>query len=120
LDRYGAETGKRITGLTRDALQLLRSYDWPGNVRELENVVRRAIILSKGKKLAPEDLGLPLKLQSTAAVSLREVREAAEREHIKQILTRCNGNISKAAAELGISRPTLHGLIERFQLKEEE
>ena len=117
VDRYAAEMGKRVTGFTRDAFQALRSYEWPGNVRELENVVRRAIVLSKGKRLTAEDLSLEETLVNAAGTTLREVREAAEREHIKQVLERYDGNISKAAAELGISRPTLHGLLVRLHLR---
>jgi two-component system NtrC family response regulator len=118
LTRYATELGKRVTGLTREAMQIIRSYHWPGNVRELENVIRRAIILSKGKRLTTEDLGLEGKIVCAVGSSLREVRETAEKEHIKQILARCKGNISKAAIELGISRPTLHGLLVKLQLRE--
>jgi two-component system NtrC family response regulator len=98
----------------------IESYPWPGNVRQLENHVRRAALLAQGAQVTVEDLRLP----SAASVeslspgtTLRAAREATERELIRAALERHGGNVSRSAKELGISRPTLHELINKYKLR---
>ena len=95
-----------------------RPTSGPGNVRELENCVKRAVIMADGGTIGPEDLGL----QAAVAVgderaTLKQVRETAERDAVVRVLGRVNGNVSKAAELLGVSRPTLYDLMERFGLR---
>jgi len=114
LHRYAAEHKKKITGFTRQALQALQAHSWSGNVRELENRIKRAVIMAQTSKLGPEDLQLTAENISSGGLSLREARDAAEREIILQALSRNHGNMSRVAEELGISRPTLYELIEKL------
>jgi two-component system NtrC family response regulator len=107
---------KAVNGFGPDALAAIKSYSWPGNVRELENKVKRAVIMSEKKTLTPADLDLAQAGEEGSADSLKEVRIAAEKEHILKVLRRCGWNISMAAQELGISRPTLHDFIKKYRI----
>jgi two-component system NtrC family response regulator len=117
LQRYAAEDKKRITGFTPQALRALESHDWPGNVRELENRVKRAVIMAEGPIVTDEDLELTSQHAKYEGLGLREAREALERDLILRSLSGNKGNISKAAAELNISRPTLYELMEKLGIK---
>ena len=103
--------------LLPDAIDVIDSHPWPGNVRELENVIKRAVIMSDGPTIAAQDLGLSPVNNEPAALNLRQVRDEAERTAVLKVLGRVNGNLSKAAELLGVSRPTLYDLMHRFGLK---
>ncbi len=90
-------------------------YRWPGNVRELEHVIQRAVLLANGKLVRGEDLDLEPNVQ-TEALSLRTVRERTDRVTIIEALRRTGGNISRAAQELEISRPSLHDLLRKHRV----
>ena len=105
---------KDVKGVSESALAMLMDYAWPGNVRELENVIERAVTLSRGEKIVPEDL--PQAVQG-ARGDRRVLDEAAERtlsleavekEYILKILDRTGGNKYQAAHALGIDRKTLY------------
>ena len=116
LDRYSGETGKKIAGFERAAIEAIKSYGWPGNVRELENRIKRAVIMAESKRMTPADLELDSPYEKYHGKGLREAREALEREIIERALARNKGNVTRTAAELGVSRPTLYELIERYGL----
>jgi DNA-binding NtrC family response regulator len=106
--------GKEEKGVTEAALAMLMDYMWPGNVRELENVIERAVTLSRGEKITPDDL--PPGVQG-ARGDRRVLEEAAEKtlslheiekEYIKKILEKTGGNKYQAAHVLGIDRKTLY------------
>ena len=105
-----------VHGFRSDAMAAIRSYAWPGNVRELENKVKRAVIMSEKKTLTPTDLDLAPAGEENLSDSLKEVRSAAERDHITKVLGKCDWNITKAAHEMGISRPTLHDFIKKHNI----
>ena len=109
--------GERRKGLSPDAIEALSAYRWPGNVRELENRIKRALIMADGALIQPADLDLAPGSAPTETASLKDIRERAEVEAIQRSLARHNGNITHAAAELGVSRPTLHDLIKRYGLR---
>jgi two-component system NtrC family response regulator len=96
-------------------------YSWPGNVRELQNRVKRAVIMASGSRVAAKDLELEHAQDRAApsATTLREARERVEREVVEQALKRNSGRITAAAADLGISRPTLYELMERLGVTKE-
>jgi two-component system NtrC family response regulator len=114
LQKYSAEFGRKIVGFERSGLEVLRTHGWPGNVRELENRVKRAIIMAEGRKIAPADLELDSPLEKYNGKPLREARRAIEREIIEKALAKTAGNITRAASELGITRPTLYDLISKY------
>ncbi len=114
LDRCAAESRKRITGFTPQATYAIEHYEWPGNVRELENRIKRSVIMADGKKIRPEDLEINFNTdQGQGALSLKAARENLDKIMIQKALTVCQGNLSKAAKELGVSRPTLYDLMEK-------
>lgn len=114
LDRYGSEMGRRITGFTGDALRAMESHTWPGNVRELENRIKRAVIMARGSEITPEDLELSSDWGAEDSLDLRTVRQAAEERAVQRALAYSDGNISRAAEILGITRPTLYELMRRL------
>lgn len=114
LRRLAAQHHRRVR-LGAAALQALTAYSWPGNVRELENRVARAVILARGREIVPEDLGLGVP-EAGPSPALRQARAEAERRALLEALSRHRGNISHAARELQVSRPTLHALLQKHQL----
>ena len=110
-----AEAGRKIAGFSKDAIAAMRAHAWPGNVRELENRVRRAAVMAETKHLTAADLELTE--AQAPRQGLRELRAGLERETIRAALKRNRGNVSQTAAELGISRPTLYGLLAKFDIE---
>jgi two-component system NtrC family response regulator len=117
LQRYAAEDKKKITGFTPQALRSLEAHDWPGNVRELENRVKRAVIMAEGVKVTPGDLELTSSYATYQGMGLREARETLEKDLIERSLSRNRGNVTKAAADLGVSRPTLYELMQKLGIE---
>jgi two-component system NtrC family response regulator len=117
LKRYVQESNRKISGFTAEVAQAIRNYSWPGNVRELENRLRRAAIMADGNRITLADLGLDASYAKYSSLSLKEARELLEKEMVERALARCAGNISKAADELGVSRPTLYELIEKLNIE---
>ena len=115
--RFGAEQRRGNLTLLPDAVAAIESYAWPGNVRELENVIRRAVIMADGPGINAADIGLAPEMQETSQLNLRQVRDEAEKHAVLRALSRVDGNLSKAADLLGVSRPTIYELIHRFGLK---
>jgi two-component system NtrC family response regulator len=102
--------------LLPDAIDAIESHPWPGNVRELENVIKRAVIMADAQKIGAADIGLAPP-ETDAVLNLRQVRDEAEKGAVVRVLARVNGNLSKAAELLGVSRPTLYDLMDRFGLR---
>jgi two-component system NtrC family response regulator len=115
--KFAEEQRRGTMTLMPDALESIDAYGWPGNVRELENVIKRAVIMADGNAITAEDVGLAAPEDASDTLNLRQVREHAERNAVLRVLGRVNGNLSKAADLLGVSRPTLYDLMHRFGLK---
>jgi two-component system NtrC family response regulator len=115
--RIAAEQRRGSMSLLPDALEAIDAHAWPGNVRELENVIKRAVIMADGDGIGATDIGLDAAPGAPDALNLRQVREQAEKGAVLRVLGRVNGNLSKAAELLGVSRPTLYDLMHRFGLK---
>jgi len=116
LRRYAAQESRRNLVFAPDAVRAIERHSWPGNVRELQNRVRRAVIMASGPRVTANDLELDtVKSAATSGgTTLRQAREQVEREMIQQTLKRHAGKITSAAAELGISRPTLYELMDKL------
>ncbi len=113
--QFAAEQRRGAMNLTAEAIGAIEAHAWPGNVRELENVIKRAVIMADGMSIGIADVGLADGGPST--LNLRRVREEAEKNAVLRVLGRVNGNFSKAAELLGVSRPTLYDLMHRCGLK---
>jgi len=114
LRKYANEHKTKISGFTPQALRMIERHRWPGNVRELENRIKRAVIMAEGPKVTPGDLELSSLDARYNGFGLKEAREALEKELIKRALEKNNSNITRAAEELGVSRPTLYELIDKL------
>jgi two-component system NtrC family response regulator len=117
LRKFSGVQGKPKRGFSEQALAALEAYNWPGNVRELENKVKTAMIMAEGTMITPEDLGLKETSASELLFNLKEVRTRAERQAIQQALSITDGNISRTAELLGVSRPTLYDLMEKYGIR---
>lgn len=120
LKRFTAENKKDSLAFDMEAMKAFSRHSWPGNIRELENKVKRAVIMAEGKKIRAEDLELTHLSPVPVGASLKEAREAVEREMIQQALRKHAGRIAPASAELGISRPTLYELMDKLGIQRAE
>ncbi len=105
---------KKTLCFSRKALEAIEVYPWPGNVRELENRLRRAVIMSAGKQITPQDLSLEGPYAQLDSMGLNKAREAVERDLIERAIARNRGNLTKCADELQIARSSLYELIEKL------
>jgi two-component system NtrC family response regulator len=119
LDRYSRELKRPIKGFDSNATSAINAYDWPGNVRELESRIKRATIMADNSFITAEDLELPLAEtnEDAAPLNLKQVREEAERKAIRRALLKADNNVSDAANTLGVTRPTLYNMMEKYGLK---
>ena len=113
------EHGKPVTGITSEALDVLRAYDWPGNVRELKNAVESMVIVSRGPELTVDDLPLGIRQSSgeglpAALLSVATIADM-ERRLIEETLAEVDGNREQAANRLGISERTLYRKIKSYE-----
>ncbi len=119
LDFYGRHHKRKLKGFTQAALRALQAHAWPGNVRELENRIQRAVILAQDAYLRPEDLDLAPADETGPGRTLQQARDDAERQLLVDALTRNAGNITRAARDVDVSRPTLHDLLRKHGLEAE-
>jgi DNA-binding NtrC family response regulator len=115
LQLYRDKYKRPVSSLHESLVQQLQQYDWPGNIRELQHAMERAVILSQGKVLMPKDVFVksPSREQDLdTGYNLEEM----ERNIITQAMKKCNGNITEAARELGLSRAALYRRLEKYNL----
>ncbi len=123
LERVCDESGRRVSGFTDEALAALQRYRFPGNVRELQNVVERAVLLSKNDVLTVDDLppnvaaGAPLHADASLAGSLKLAMASPERRIILEVLEANQWNRQATAEALGINRTTLYKKMKRLGLE---
>ena len=123
LERYSAENSKGIDEVSREAMEALMRYDYPGNVRELQNLVERAVVMTRGSAVTRADL--PAELQENSArevelsapATLPEQVEALERQAIEQAMTAASGVQSRAAESLGITERNLRYKLKKYGFK---
>jgi two-component system NtrC family response regulator len=112
LRRFNQEFNRGIRGFTEVAAAALDAHDWPGNVRELENRLKRAVVMTESRLIDVADLELAPGETEMPDLDLRAARSRAEREVVQAALARGNNTMAAAARLLGVSRPTLYGLME--------
>jgi two-component system NtrC family response regulator len=119
LERFAEIHGKTGLKFAPETVQALSRHNWPGNLRELQNRVQRAVIMADGKRVTLKDMELIDVEDGSPATTLKEARENVEKEMVRQALKRHSGKVSLAAADLGISRPTLYELMEKLGISRE-
>lgn len=129
IEKYAGVVGRRVVGVTQDALAKLEAYDYPGNVRELETEIRRMVAVAEQggyiaqRHLSPAIRDLVPRSETKAAfepdgASLKEMVESLERQVVAAALQRNHWNQSRAAEELGLSRVGLANKIKRYRLQD--
>jgi two-component system NtrC family response regulator len=116
LTRFNAAFGRNLRGFSEAAIAAIDAHDWPGNVRELENRMKRAVVMADGQLLDAADLELAPPAMPAATLDLRTARLSAERAVLVQALARGGNTLAATAKLLGVSRPTLYGLLETHGL----
>ncbi|HUG40418.1 MAG TPA: sigma-54 dependent transcriptional regulator [Longimicrobiales bacterium] len=115
LQRRAEHYDKVITGFERGAMQALLDHPWPGNVRELEHVVERAVLMARGSTVQESDLNLRLPADTLDRLD-KMTLDDAERLLIQKALDRSDGNVSRAADALGLSRSALYRRLQKYEL----
>ncbi len=125
LDIYSQENNKEIENVTPDVMEILIGYDWPGNIRELENLIERAVVLTKSKLITRDNLppflvsgpdkGLAL-TPANQDLNLKENLKAIQKKAILRALKQSNGIQKKAASLLGVKATTLNEMIKRLKI----
>jgi DNA-binding NtrC family response regulator len=116
LERYVGRYRKSLSGFDAAALQVLLGHPWPGNVRELDHTVERAVLMARGDAVQASDLGLEPRPEAGPRfedMTLEQVEETL----IRSTLSRCQGDISKAAEALGLSRGALYRRLEKYGIE---
>ena len=129
LEKYRSQNSHSVEDFDDATIRLLLDYEWPGNVRELDNVMQRALVFCRTKKLMPEDIDLqvPRRRNPVAPqgkpLPLKRAMQRVERQLLLDCLRGCDGNRKEAAERLGINRTTLynklheHGIISPTQTR---
>ena len=120
--RFSADYGKRAKRFTEDAIEAMRNYTWPGNVRELRNTVERIVIMNEKEKIGADDLPPFNPKDAPTASSFRfpsfkEATDAYQREFIIHKLAETEGNVTKAAEEMGVDRSHLYRRMKNLGIK---
>jgi DNA-binding NtrC family response regulator len=120
---FNEENGKQIEGFTPAAYDMLSAYDWPGNIRELRNLVERMVVLAHGKVIDVADIPAQVRERGSGGeerVDAELTVDEMEKRMVVQALEKTNGNRTKAAEKLGISRRTLHRKLNQYGITRNE
>jgi DNA-binding NtrC family response regulator len=116
LHRHVGKYRKNLTGFDPVALQVLSDYSWPGNVRELDHTIERAVLMAHGNTVQASDLGIELGREIGSKIENMTL-EQVEEIMVRDALSRFQGDISKAAEALGLSRGALYRRIEKYRIE---
>jgi two-component system NtrC family response regulator len=118
LKSFAKQMSRPNLSFNESAMHAIKNYDWPGNVREIINKVKRAAIMADDKIVTAADLELSdVSSISEEALNLRQIRDTAEKTAVIQAIQASQNNMAKAARLLGITRPTLYNLTEKFDIR---
>jgi DNA-binding NtrC family response regulator len=115
LERFARQMDKHIEAIAPEAMEILAGYDWPGNVRELSNAIERAMVVGQPPAIRPEDL--PLRKSAGKEPFVEESLAEVEKRHIRAVLERTGGNITRAAEILNVDRVTVYNKIKKYGLR---
>jgi two-component system NtrC family response regulator len=118
LQMYALEYKRNVKSFSEDGLSAIKAHKWPGNIRELQNKVKSSVIMTTGTQVTAFDLGFfdHTNTEFELSLNLRSVREKAESLAIQKAYALADGNMSKTSELLGVTRPTLYSLIEKYGL----
>ncbi|MBD3897036.1 sigma-54-dependent Fis family transcriptional regulator [Halomonas sp. ML-15] len=116
LDDVASRYPTQVKGFHPDTINLMRYYHWPGNIREMLNKIKSAAALSNSKRIMPEDINIKNNHKKHTPPSLNEIKCAAERRLIKNVLIKNAHNIAQSAKEMGISRVTFYRLAKKYNM----
>lgn len=118
LKHYAEKYEKNVAKISDGAMTRMHKHNWPGNIRELQHAIERAVILSNGSVLQPEDFNLTASvIKEDGQFSLEQFNlEEVEKLLIRKVLKKYNGNITQAASELGLTRSSLYRRLEKYGL----
>ncbi len=129
IERFGTEGAGASRNMDPDALEILASYRWPGNVRQLQNVIKRALVISKDPTLSVNDLpdelvaltdSIPTGEREGFFETRRRTTDAFEREYLSKLLTVCRGEVVQAAKKARVPRGTFYRLLKKHGLTPED
>lgn len=120
LNQYRDEFNAKAKSFSDGAVKAMLAHSWPGNIRELQNKLKAAVIMAEGTVVQADDLGLmdASGEEEPEILNLREARELAESKAIRKAYQTAEKNMSKTAELLGVTRPTLYSLIEKYHLED--
>ena len=120
LNIYREEFKAKAKSFSETAVNAMLAHKWPGNIREMQNKLKSAVIMAEGTVIQPDDLGLmPVDAHDEPeTLNLREVREIAESRAIRRAYQKADKNMSKTAELLGVTRPTLYSLIDKYHMED--
>jgi len=117
LSRFIKQYEAEVQGFSKEGLNVLRTYDWPGNVRELENKLRKAVVLTEGSLVGPDDLGISE--DQTRVLPLADAKEAFQKDYVARVLEMNRGNRTQTARDLGVDPRTIFRYLEKERDDEE-
>lgn len=120
VNKYAQEIRKNVKGITSDAMEILKKYHWPGNVRELLNVIRKAVVMADGEYIDVKDLDRRIfEKKNIENISIGDISplETIKAKMLAKVYKETGGNISKIAKILGVSRPTVYKLLEKYKIE---
>ena len=117
VEMYCKKYRKPVKTFSTNTIKRLQKYAWPGNVRELQHAIERAVIMSEGNTLSPEDFFFLTSNPQADDINMENYNlESVEKSVIQRAINKHNGNISKAAKELGLTRASLYRRLEKHGL----
>ena len=114
LEKCSQQAGKRVEGISQEAVRVLNTYPWPGNIRELENIIERAVYLTSRTMINVSDL--PNMISENTIHNYNSIKKKDERERIIDVLNKNKWNIKNSMQELNIPRSTLYYKIKKYHI----
>ena len=115
-NKYSEEKHSNVKGFSQECISAMKFFSWPGNVREMMNRIRRGMVMCDKRLISAADLGIEATSTNFDGLSLREIKDQAEKKAIQEAIVRAEQNIALASRHLGISRVMLYRLMNKYDL----